>query len=139
MPVGRTKHRAAGFTLIEVLTVIAIIAILASTLLVTILRARAQASITASKGNVRQLALALEAYFVDADAYPPALADLVPAYARVVPSDPCTGGGYTFDTSMGGSPPATYKLSIAYPLTSPCRLILPGVSYTPTGGMVDSP
>lgn len=134
-----TGHRQAGFTLIEVLTVVVIIAVLASILLVMFLRARAQASVAASKGNVRHLALALEAYFVDADAYPMALADLLPAYVPKIPPDPCTSGGYTFDTTMGGSPPTDYKLSIAYPLTSPCRLIIPGVSYTPTGGMVESP
>ena len=135
----RLSKREAGFTLIEVLTVVVIIAILASILLVTFLKARAQSTVAASKANVRNLASALETYFTDEDSYPIILTDLIPDYTRGIPDDPCTNGAYTFDTSMGGLPPTDYKLSVAYPLTNKCRLVIPGVSYTPAGGMVDSP
>lgn len=135
----RQSDPEAGFTLIEVLTVVVIIAILASILIVTFLKGRAQSTVAASKANVRNLASALETYFTDEDSYPTVLASLVPIYANGVPGDPCSNGAYTFDTSMGGAPPTDYKLSVAYPLTSTCRLVIPGVSYTPAGGMVDSP
>ena len=135
----RRSSREAGFTLIEVMTVVVIIAVLASILLVTFLKARAQSTVAASKANVRNLASALETYYTDEDSYPAALASLVPDHANGVPSDPCSNGAYTFDTSMGGAPPTDYKLSVAYPLASTCRLVIPGVSYTPAGGMVDRP
>ncbi|HEY6102090.1 MAG TPA: prepilin-type N-terminal cleavage/methylation domain-containing protein, partial [bacterium] len=45
----RRHGRQEGFTLIEVLTVVVIIAILASILLVTFLKARAQSTVAASK------------------------------------------------------------------------------------------
>jgi prepilin-type N-terminal cleavage/methylation domain-containing protein len=135
----RRRRGQDGFTLIEVLTVVVIIAILASILLVTFLKARAQSTVAASKANMRNMASALETYFTDMDSYPGVLGGLVPDYTRGIPDDPCTKGTYTFDVSMGGIPPTDYKLSVAYPLTSPCRLVLPGISYTPAGGLVESP
>lgn len=137
----RVRHdrSEAGFTLIEVLTVAVIIAILAAMLLATFLKARAQSTVAASKANVRNLASALETYFTDLDSYPAALVELVPDYVPGVPADPCTNGPYVLDTSMGGSPPTDYKLSVVYPIMSGCHLVIPGVSYTPAGGMVDSP
>ena len=135
----RRSSREAGFTLIEVMTVVVIIAVLASILLVTFLKARAQSTVAASKANMRNMASALETYFTDLDSYPAVLTSLVPDYVRGAPDDPCTNAAYTFDTSMGGSPPTDYKLSVAYPLTSKCRLIISGISYTPAGGLVDSP
>jgi prepilin-type N-terminal cleavage/methylation domain-containing protein len=135
----RRRRGQDGFTLIEVLTVVVIIAILASILLVTFLKARAQSTVAASKANMRNMASALETYVTDMDSYPGVLGGLVPDYTRGIPDDPCTKGTYTFDVSMGGIPPTDYKLSVAYPLTSPCRLVLPGISYTPAGGLVESP
>lgn len=135
----RRSTREAGFTLIEVLTVVVIIAILAAILLATFLRARAQSAVGASKGNMKNIAIALETYSTDTNEYPATLAGLVPTYARAIPDDPCTIVAYTYDTSMGGSPPTDYKISISYPLTNICRIIVPGLSYTPAGGLVDSP
>jgi prepilin-type N-terminal cleavage/methylation domain-containing protein len=129
----------AGFTLVEVLTVVVIIGVLAAMMLGMFLRARAQSAVAASKGNLRNIATALETYFVESDEYPAALAALVPIYARAIPGDSCTKGAFAYDTSMGGTPPTDYKISIAFPLTNPCRLIATGLSYTPAGGLVDSP
>jgi prepilin-type N-terminal cleavage/methylation domain-containing protein len=137
---ARRAGSEAGFTLIEVLTVVVIIAVLAAILLATFLRARAQSTVSASKGNLRNIATALETYFTDTDQYPPSLDGLVPTYSRAIPGDPCTNEPYEYDVSMGGSPPTDYKLStIAYPLTNGCRIIVPGISYSPAGGLADTP
>jgi prepilin-type N-terminal cleavage/methylation domain-containing protein len=130
----------AGFTLIEVLTVVVIIAVLAAILLATFLRARAQSTVSASKGNLRNVATALETYFTDTNQYPATLDVLVPTYTRAIPDDPCTNGPYEYDVSMGGTPPTDYELStIAYPLTNGCRIIVSGISYRPGSGLADNP
>lgn len=134
----RMRREDAGFTLIEVLTVVVVIAILASILLATFLKARAQSAVAASKGNVKNIATALETYFTDLEEYPVSLETLVPTYARAIPDDPCTNDPYVYEPSAG-SPISDYRLSITFPLTSACRLVIPGLSYTPGTGLVDSP
>ena len=59
------KKKKAGFTLIELMIVIAIIAILAAILVPNFLKARAQGQLTACKSNCKNLATALEMYASD--------------------------------------------------------------------------
>src|SRR5207249_5944197 len=59
-----------AFTLVELLVVIALIAILAALLPPTLARARASAKSAACKSNLRQLGLALGMYVNDYDKYP---------------------------------------------------------------------
>src|SRR2546428_3832796 len=75
----RRLHNERGFTLIELLIVVAIIAILAAILIPNFLRARAQAQVAATKGNLKNVATALESYFVDSASYPsPDATSLIP-------------------------------------------------------------
>lgn len=67
-----SKH---GFALIELLIVVAIIAVLAAIAVPNFQEAQTRAQISAVKSDTRSLAVALESYFVDEAAYP-------------VPSDP---------------------------------------------------
>lgn len=130
----RLRKNERGFTLIELLIVVAIIAILAAILIPNFLRARAQSQVSASKGNMKNIATALESYFVDRGTYPAALTDLQPTYIRATPNDPCTATPYTY------TPNGTRT---DYTLTSPsyaatgCAGIVAGdqLSYTPGGGL----
>src|SRR2546430_8321234 len=88
----RRLRNKRGFTLIELLIVVAIIAILAAILIPNFLRARAQAQVAATKGNLKNVATALESYFVDIGrAHAPAPVSLKPRIPSSPPNDPCAG------------------------------------------------
>ena len=63
-------HRA--FTLVELLVVIAVIAILAAIAIPNFLEAQTRAKVTRAKADLRVIAEALESYHVDHGRYPPA-------------------------------------------------------------------
>ncbi len=81
-----------GFTLIELMIVIAIIAILAAILVPNFIRARAQGQVTACKSNLRNIATALEMYSTDsAGRFPTTLTNLTPNYLKNIPTCPSLG------------------------------------------------
>jgi len=93
-----SKH---GFTLIELMIVIAIIAILASILVPNFLKARAQGVASACKANLKHIGTALEMYATDnGGTYPAALTSLTPTYMRSVPRCPAASTAYGF-TKVG--------------------------------------
>ena len=59
-----------GFTLIELLIVVAIIAILAAIAIPNFLAAQIRSKVSRSKGEMRNMATALESYYVDNNQYP---------------------------------------------------------------------
>lgn len=68
----RTKPRQAqAFTLIELLIVVAIIAVLASIAVSNFLEAQARAKVSRAQSDLRALATALESYRIDNNRYPP--------------------------------------------------------------------
>lgn len=67
---ARRRARAAGFTLVELLVVIAVIALLAALLLPALSRAKRAADSTVCKSNLRQIAIGLRLYVNDFAAYP---------------------------------------------------------------------
>ena len=70
-PMHNANSRAAlGFTLLELLVVIAVIAILAALLLPALAKAKGSAQSAACKSNLRQLGFALNMYVEDYGEYP---------------------------------------------------------------------
>jgi type II secretion system protein G len=107
----------AGFTLIEMMIVVAIIAILVSMLVPNFVRARAQAQTAACESNLKEIATALELYQTDNDQYPASgtvnasNAQLQP-YLKQTPVDPVAGPAsyYTFTVTNPATSTAAYTI-----------------------------
>lgn len=76
-------NRSSAFTLIELLIVVAIIAILAAIAVPNFLEAQTRSKVSRVKSELRTLALALETYHSDANAFPQAI--LLPPPLRLIP------------------------------------------------------
>ena len=91
-----------GFTLIELMIVIAIIAILAAILIPNFMHARAESMSAACEGNEKQIATAMEEYAVDNNGTYPAAGPVTVnsfggasnPYLSAVPLDPVDNLGY---------------------------------------------
>ena len=68
--VSRSRHCRLGFTLVELLVVIGVIALLMAMMLPTIFRAREQARMTQCLSNLRQIGAALTNYEIYNRRYP---------------------------------------------------------------------
>ena len=112
----RFLHRSSrkGFTLIELMIVIAIIAILAAILVPNFIRARAQGQVTGCKSNLKNIGTALEMYSTDAGGrFPTALARLTPNYLKAVPTCPSTGTRTYTSGYAAASNPDSYTVVCA--------------------------
>lgn len=86
------RKRQAGFTLIEMMIVIAIIAILASITIPNLIRAKSRSQLTGCQSNLRNIGNALEMYNVDYKGrYPTQFALLTPNYIKTIPECPAAG------------------------------------------------
>lgn len=115
-----TSASERGFTLIELMIVVSIIAILAGILIPNFVTARAQAATAACESNLRSVATAAELYYADQQVYP-STGDVSislftvngTSYLNNVPTDPAAttpGAPYTFtNTTSGGA--ASYTIA----------------------------
>lgn len=107
------RMRKKGFTLIELMIVIAIIAILAAILIPNFIRARAQSQLAACESNLKNIATSLEMYSTDYNGnypYGSTTADtvLTPNYMRTLPVCPIDSLSYVYDAT---NIPAAYTIS----------------------------
>jgi type II secretion system protein G len=111
----RTAQR--GFTLVELMVVVAIIALIAGIIIPNYVHARRQASVSDTEANLKQIATALELYFTDNLQYPAGNdADVDPAlfggtdnpYLNSTPTDDVGRLDYVYTLSTPTGQPPTY-------------------------------
>ena len=103
--------KSKAFTLIELMIVIAIIAILAAILVPNFVRSRARAQLTACQSNLKTIATSLEMYANDNQSNFPDVPNfnrLTPNYLKSIPVCPAAGidtytAGYVSDISGSAS------------------------------------
>jgi len=89
---GERRRRASGFTLLELIVVVSMIAILAAIALPNFKVAIIQAREATLKEDLFRLRELIDQYYVDKGQYPPSLEALVESgYLRKLPDDPFTG------------------------------------------------
>jgi len=98
----RCRHRQ-GFTLLEVLIVITVIAILSMLVIPRAMAARRRASEAQLRGNLKQLRDAVERFESTTGAWPPALPDVVAVSGAAVSAD-FDGAGGCVDRSAYDGP-----------------------------------
>ncbi len=112
------REHEMGFTLIEMMIVVAIIAILVAILVPNFIRARAQAQTAACEANLKEIATILELYQTDHQQYPSgtntavttADVDLAP-YLKQNPVDPVNpSGNYEFTVTNGSTGNPSYTI-----------------------------
>ncbi len=107
-----------GFTLIEMMIVVAIIAILVAILVPNFIRARAQAQTAACEANLKEIATVLELYQTDHQQYPSGNSTPVTisdtdlsAYLKQNPVDPVNPSGtYEFTVTNASAGNASYSI-----------------------------
>ena len=103
---SKFRRRSGGFTLIELMIVIAIIAILAAILVPNFIRARAQGQLTACKSNLKNIGTAAEMYSTDWSGKYSSYVTLTPNYLKVGPKCPTAGSDtYAANWKTGATAP----------------------------------
>lgn len=87
-------NRKAGFTLLEIMIVVAFIGLLATIAIPAMAFARTKAQTTSCINNLRQIGSAVDQYEFENLGGVPAMTDLVPVYMQKEPYCPA-GGTYT--------------------------------------------
>ena len=91
--IGWRGHRRRGFTLLEVLIVITVIAILSMLVIPRAMAARRTAKEAQLRGNLKQIRDAIERFEGTTAAWPPSLDDVMAANGAAISSDTDGQGG----------------------------------------------
>jgi general secretion pathway protein G len=132
----RRRKRARGFTLIELMTVIFIMALLMSISIPVYRRSIDKARFNVCQSNLRNLVTALENYHLDNHGYPNGIADLLPNnYINSIPTCPSASRdtyseGYEYDNVSGEFTIAckgNFHVSIGFAIDQPYYVFSTGM------------
>ena len=137
----KSQRKKAGFTLIELMIVIAIIAILAAILVPNFIRARAQGQLTACKSNLKNIGTALEMYSTDnSGRYPTATGfagtQVTPNYLKTIPTCPSAGSN-TYNNYTSASVPDVYTVVCAGPNHTAASTAANYPQFTAVQGLIE--
>jgi type IV pilus assembly protein PilA len=120
------RDKQKGFSLIELLIVVAIILIIAAIAIPNLLRSRMASNEAAAVASIRTLNTSAITYFLTYGNYPSTLASMGPSAApsssaadlvdSLLAQDPALKSGYTLTYTATGSPATSYTIS-ATPIT----------------------
>ncbi|GAC1442278.1 MAG: hypothetical protein NVS2B3_08250 [Vulcanimicrobiaceae bacterium] len=153
----RRPHAQDGFTLVELMVVVAIIALLAAVVIPNFVHARAQAAVSQTEANMKQISTALELYYADNQSYPTANAPVDPAlfggptnpYLTSTPASALKRAKYAYtDVPAAAGVPESYTLTDAGPYdpttlsqltkgtggTALCAATCSSITYDPKNG-----
>lgn len=112
---GIRRAGERGFTLVELMVVVAIIALIAGIIIPNYIHARRQAAVSDTEANLKQIATSLELYFADNLAYPAgSQTDVDPQlfggsnnpYLNTTPYDDLGRLDYLYTLNTGVNPPS---------------------------------
>ncbi len=106
-----------GFTLIEILIVVAIIALLAAVAMPNLIRARIQANESSAQATLRTISSSLENYYALNNEYPPDTTTLIGATPPYLNSDYFTSSKNGFSYTAAVLDPYSYFIT-AVPISS---------------------
>ena len=110
------KNNRKAFTLVEILIVVAIVALLAAIAIPNLLRAKVTANQSSAQATLKAIANALETYAISNGVYPPATTSLIGAAPPYLNKDyfSSTSNGYNFTAAI-----STYAYTVtAVPASS---------------------
>ena len=102
------RLKEKGFTLVEIMIVVAIIAILSAIAIPNFMTARSKSRANACRANLRQLESAVEQYAMDntlADQASCSMTLIIPTYIKKTPQ--CQAGGTYGNSPAGGAGPVS--------------------------------
>ena len=114
------RSNERGFTLVELMVVVAIISLLAAVVIPNFVHARAQAAVSATEANMKQIATALELFYADNQTYPSSQNTVTPAlfgnganpYLTSTPTNALGRAAYVYAiTPAAAGKPASYLLT----------------------------
>ena len=117
------RNKQKGFSLIELLIVVAIILIIAAIAIPNLLRSKMAANEASAVGSLRSINTAAVTFSTQCGSYPPSLAAMGPPFVACTTADLIDGvlsagtkSGYTFVYTPSAAPATTYTLT-ATPVT----------------------
>ncbi len=111
--IGRSDHRPR-LTLLNCLTLLLVVGLLAAILVPNFIRARARGQLTSCKSNLKNIATALEMYSTDnIGRYPRTLIEITPKYLKVLPNCPSCGREAYSSSYRSAQGPDAYTLYCA--------------------------